>query len=136
MIDRQPVQFIPELLPSRQILTHKGMKTVVMVSLQKMSQFMDQNIFQTRKRLFRKLKIQPDSLLRDIAGTPFRFHLLDTPEGNLDIHLFCPMFDQLCNALFQLSAVPFLDDVAPVFKPPPASGLTCRSKYVLLCKST
>ena len=75
-----PVQHPPHLPPFGHELRHEPIEPLVMILLDKMQQFMQQDVVQTDFRMVDELQIDPDSSRLDVAGAP------------ACLHVFCPPF--------------------------------------------
>jgi len=91
-------------LPMGQVPVHDRDKLVAVVTLQKVRQFMDDDVFETLRGLFRQFKIQPDALRFDVAGAPLCLHFLDAPISDGNSHDPLPFRDERGNQLLDLAA--------------------------------
>jgi hypothetical protein len=70
--------------PLRQVLVHDRCKVIIMMALDEMHEFVNNDIFETLHRLLSEFEIQPDATSFDATGAPLGFHLLDAPVSDLN----------------------------------------------------
>ena len=108
MAEWEPIQDILPDSPVGEIFIHQGFEIVVVVLLQEVQQFMDDDVFQAIFRFLSQFQIDPDALGEDIASAPFGFHLFDRPLGDLYSDDVLPFLNQGLNSGFQPGPIPLL----------------------------
>src|ERR1051325_11334308 len=78
------VQLLPVLSPLRQVFIHERHEAFIVVSLNQMHEFMDNDVFEALDRLFGQFEIQPDAARLGVASAPSGFHSLDSPLRELN----------------------------------------------------
>ena len=73
------VQFLADFPPVRHVTIHMCVKPLIVPSLQQVGQFMEDHILQTFDRVFRQLKVEPNSSAFCVAGSPPGLHIFDLP---------------------------------------------------------
>ena len=106
MPQRCPIELLAIKLPQRHEPVHISNKTLIVMALEQMNHFMDNDVLQTMDRFLDKLEIQPDALGLDIARAPPGFHLSHAPLGHLHADDRFPFRDQGSNLLLEPLAIP------------------------------
>ena len=94
MPQRRPIKFLAVILPQRHEIIHIRNKPLVVMALEQINHFMDNDVLQTIDRFLDQLEIQPDALCLNIARAPFGFHLFHPPLGHLYADDRFPFRDQ------------------------------------------
>ena len=79
MLQRLPVQFLTVVLPEGHEAVHVGDEAVVVMSLEQVDHFVDDDVFEAVGGFFDEFEVEPDAAGSDVAGAPFCFHLFDAP---------------------------------------------------------
>lgn len=100
--------------PFRQEMIHKMIKSLIMAGFQQMSQFVDDDIFQTFRRHLNQPEIQPNAGLNGIACSPSRPHIPDAPFFCPDAYECLAFCENRRNRFSHLAATPFFQDFFPL----------------------
>ena len=104
-----PIEFLAVVLPQRHEIIHIRNKPLVVMALEQMNHFMDNDVLQTIDRFLDQLEIQPDSLSLDIASAPLGFHLFHTPLCHLHTDDRFPFSDQGSNSMLRRHCLSFAE---------------------------
>ena len=104
------VEFIAKEGPLGHELGHVGVEAGVVVSFEQVNHFMHDDVFEAVGRFFDEFEVEPDALLFDVAGAPFRFHVFDSPVGDFDADDGFPFLDEGWDDGFELLAIPLEQD--------------------------
>ena len=80
--ERRAIQFFANQPPVGQITVHQRLEPVVMVPLQQVREFVNDDVFQATRRLFDQFQIQLNAAGADIASAPAGLHPFDAPVGD------------------------------------------------------
>src|SRR6266699_5492177 len=130
----RPVEFLAVVLPQRHETVHIGDETIVVMALEQMNHFMDNDVLYAMNRFLDKLEIQPDAACLDIASAPFGFHLFHAPLGHLHADNRFPFSDQGSNLLLEPPAIPGIQYALPlrsIAAGPPIEIHGCQLKISL-----
>ena len=111
--------------PLRHVFVHDRDEAIVMMPLDEMSEFVDDEIFQALHLLLGELEVQPDATGLCIAGAPLGLHLLDAPRINLNAQGRLPYFQKGRNQFLELLAIPTLQHSLSLL----SSGLPPRMEF-------
>ena len=104
------IEFLAVVLPGRHETIHVGNELIVVVALEQVNHFVDNDVLQAMNWFLDKLEIQPDATCLDVAGAPFGFHLFHAPLGYLYVDDRFPFRDQGSNLFFEPAAIPGVQD--------------------------
>jgi hypothetical protein len=76
------------------MLLQQGDEPLIVMRLDEMNEFVNDEIFEALHRPFRQFEIQPDAPLRYAACTPLSLHLFDAPSSALDAQDRLPFRDE------------------------------------------
>jgi hypothetical protein len=76
------IQFSPAQTPLQKMSIQNCDEAFIMTSLDKMGEFVGNDVFQALHGLLCQLQINPNPVRFGITGTPLRFHLFDSVMGN------------------------------------------------------
>src|SRR6266851_3756824 len=100
------VKLLAVELPQRHEAIHMGDETLVMMALEQVNHFMDNDVLQAMHGFLDEFEIQPDATCLNIAGTPAGFHLFHAPASHLHANDRFPFGDKGRNLFFEAAAVP------------------------------
>src|SRR5947209_4683914 len=87
---------------------HQREKSIIVMPLNKVGEFMNDQVFEALHRLLCKFEVQPDAARIRVARPPFGLHLLYAPVRGLDTENCLPLCQQRKNESPQLPAIPTL----------------------------
>ena len=106
MRQREAVQLVPAQAPLRHHTIHVAQEATVVMTLQEMYHFMDQNELEALRWLLGQLEVQPNPPGVDVARAPARLHPFDTPIGHINTDEGLPLDNQLWDPRLELLTVP------------------------------
>src|SRR5438128_2333430 len=96
--------------PLRQVFVHNRDESVIMMPLDEMHEFVDDDIFEALYWLFGEFKVQPDATGVSVACAPLGFHSFDAVRGYLKAQGRLPFVQKWRDQFPQLLAIPTLQD--------------------------
>jgi hypothetical protein len=98
------------MLPAGHEEVHQGDEAGVVSGFDQVRHFVDDDVFEAFARFLGQVRIEPDGGGAGGAATPFGFHLLNEEALHVHGHERLPFRDQRGDRLFQLSAIPLVED--------------------------
>ncbi len=83
MRERRRIQELSMQSPFRKLFIHNRYEVVIVVPFYKMSEFMNNEIFNTIDRLLGEFKVKPDAARFRVAAAPLGFHLFHEHSATL-----------------------------------------------------
>src|ERR1700693_1460406 len=96
--------------PVGQVSVHERQKSIAVIPLDEVSQFVDNQVIEALHRLFCEFEVEPDATGVDVAASPLRFHLFDAPFSHINTQHWLPFLDEWRNQVSQFGSVPALQN--------------------------
>ena len=79
------------------MLVQQGDEPLIVMRLDEVNEFVNDEIFEALHRLFRQFEVQPDAASRYVARAPLSLHLFDAPSSDLNVQACLPFRDKRGN---------------------------------------